>query len=836
MKKTMIYPARFEEKIGFDRIREMLAERCLSLAGRERVAAMAFSSDLAFLEQELERTGEMHSICLLEQAFPETGYTDTLPFLKQLQAHPMYCPRVEELVKLQSALATIRALLHFFEKTDEEAYPALKELCRPLTFFPAITQRLDALLDKTGAIRDNASATLAQIRRSLQKKEQQVGRLMAEILQQTQEQGFAESDAQVSVRDGRLLIPVPAAYKRQVLGYIYDQSATGKTIFIEPAPVVNLNNEIRELGFEEQREITKILQEFAAFLQPYVPDVMEQAQFLATIDFLRAKARLAVSMQAGKPVINKEPGIFLQRARHPLLEKALQREGKEIVPLTLKLDGVKRILLISGPNAGGKSVCLKTVGLLQYMFQCGLLIPASETSQLCLFEGIFLDIGDEQSLDNDLSTYSSHLLSMREILLHANDRSLVLIDEFGTGTEPTAGGAIAEALLEQWEEKGSFGVITTHYSNLKFYATTGKGVLNGAMQFDVQQMQPLFKLETGVPGNSFAFELARKMGLPAPIIQQAQDKAGAGFVETERYIRQIARSRRRWEEKVVHITQTGKKLDHITDKYQTELSEIRALRNQILKEARTEARQILQETNRKIELTIKEIRESQAEKEKTKAGRGTLQAYKEQMADDWQDEGDKKIAQKMEQLRKRQEAREKRKQKAAPSKAAKPRKPQELPAGPLQPGDLVRTKDGLITGEVMAIKDAKVRIAMGQMVTETDADRLERISAGEYKKVVRKGVVKTSFGQEALSKERLQFSPHLDVRGLRAGEALDKVARFLDDALVLGVNQVEILHGTGTGALRMEIRNYLQRAYGVASFEDEHVERGGPGITLVYLE
>lgn len=529
----MIYPVLFEQKIGFDRIRELLDERCLSRAGKDLVTAMEFCSDLSLLEEEMGRTSEMHSICLMEQHFPESGYTDTLPFLGQMQVHPLYCPNVEDLVRLQSATGIVRALLHFFEKTEEEAYPALKELCRPITFFPAVAQRLDALLDKTGAIRDNASANLAQIRKSLLKKEQQVGKLMEEILRQTQEQGFVEADAQVSMRDGRLLIPVPAAHKRQVPGYIYDQSATGKTIFIEPAPVVNLNNEIRELGFEEQREITKILQEFAAFLKPYVPDLLEQARFLATMDFLRAKARLAVSMQAGKPVINKEPGLFLQRARHPLLEKALQREGKEIVPLTLKLDGIKRILLISGPNAGGKSVCLKTVGLLQYMFQCGLLIPASETSELSVFNDIFLDIGDEQSLDNDLSTYSSHLLNMREMLVHANDRSLVLIDEFGTGTEPTAGGAIAEALLEQWEEKGSFGVITTHYSNLKFYATTSKRVLNGAMQFDVQQMQPLFKLETGVPGNSFAFELARKMGLPVHIIQNAQDKAGAGFVETE---------------------------------------------------------------------------------------------------------------------------------------------------------------------------------------------------------------------------------------------------------------------------------------------------------------
>ena len=829
----MIYPAQFEEKIGFDRIRGMLAGKCMSRAGQELVETMEFCTNAVLLEQELERTAEMRDICLFEQHFPESGYADTEPFLRQMEAHPSYCPTISELVKLQLATGTVRALLHFFEKTKDHAYPALKAVCRPVAFFPVVVQRLDGLLDKTGEIRDNASPALAELRKSLRRKEQQVGKRIQDILKQTREQGFAEPDAQVSVRDGRMLIPVPAAHKRKIHGYIYDESATGKTVFIEPAEVVNLNNEIRELGFAEQREITKILREFADFLRPYVPELIEQAQFLATIDFLRAKARLALSMQAGKPIINPDPGISLQKARHPLLEKALEREGKSIVPLTLTLNGTKRILLISGPNAGGKSVCLKTAGLLQYMFQCGMLVPALETSELYVFESLFLDIGDEQSLDNDLSTYSSHLLSMKEILNRADDRSLILIDEFGTGTEPAAGGAIAETLLEQWEQRGCFGLITTHYTNLKFFATSSKGVLNGAMQFDVQNMQPLFKLETGVPGNSFAFELARNMGLPEGLIQKAQEKAGSGFVETERYLRNIARSRKRWEEKVAHITQTGKTLDNITDRYETELTEIRSLRKKMLEEARKDALRIVETANRTVEQTIKEIKEAQAEKEKTKASRDALQEHKELLSREIADAEDLKMAQKMEQLRKRKEEREKKKQKAAP---VQQKKLQGNNQGPLQVGDKVKTKDGLITGEILRLTATKAYVGMGQIVTQTGISGLERITANEYKAGLKARQQVQPASQNSFSADRLHFSPHLDVRGMRAGEALEEVVRFLDDALVVGVNQVEILHGTGTGALRMEIRNYLKVAPGVISFEDEHVERGGAGITLVYLE
>ncbi|MDD4064527.1 MAG: Smr/MutS family protein [Bacteroidales bacterium] len=833
----MIYPAGFEQKIGFDRIREMLAHLCMSTSGRDLADQIHFLTDPSVLVPELDRTAEMREICLFEQKFPESGYEDTLSFLRQMEVQPSFYPDVPSMVRLQTALTTVRSVLHFFAETKEGAYPELKALCAPVSFFPAILQRLDKLLDRYGNIRDNASAQLAEIRSSLKSKEQQVQRKIHAILKQAQEQGVTDPEASVSVREGRMLIPVPAANKKKIEGYICDESASGKTVFIEPAEVVNLNNQIRELGFAEQREILVILRDFAGFLQPYIPDLIIQAELLAKVDFLRAKARAALRMEAGKPVVAQETGLFLLKARHPLLEPALKKEGKSIVPLTLKIDTAKRILLISGPNAGGKSVCLKTVGLLQYMFQCGLLIPASETSEFSIFESLFLDIGDEQSLENDLSTYSSHLLNMREILNHADDRSLILIDEFGAGTEPAAGGAIAEALLEQWEQRGAYGVITTHYTNLKFFATTSKGVLNGAMQFDVQHIRPLFKLETGVPGNSFAFELARKMGLPQELIRKAQEKAGAGFVETERYIRNIARNRRKWEEKVARIKQTDKTLENITDKYQAELTEIRSLRKKMLEQARADALKIVDSANKKVENTIKEIRESQAEKEKTKLAREDLHHFKESLTKDNADPQEDKITRKMEQLRKRKEASEKRKKiKKETSQGIKKDTPQGDLQKPPGPGDKVKTADGAIVGEILRIKGKKAGVGTGQIITWVDLTGLQKISQNEYRTYNKTVRSSREAIPDSVASRRLSFSSRLDVRGMRSDEALQEVSRFLDDAFMTGAVRLEILHGTGTGVLKTEIRKFLKNVPGVVSFQDEHIERGGAGITIVLLE
>lgn len=835
----MIYPQTFEQKVGFDKVRALLLRNCMSDAGKALVDEISFLTDFTLVETALAQTQEMRTVCLMENSFPEGGYEDMLPFLKQLETIPTYYPDVQTLRKLQIQQETLRSLVRFFEKTKEGTYPRLKEICAPVILYPAISQRLDSLLDKFGQIRDNASAELAQIRSTKRQKEQAVSRKIQSILHSAQEQGLASEDATVSVRDGRMVIPVAAANKKKIPGLVYDESSSGRTSFIEPLEVMAINNQIRELDFAEQREIIRILIAFADFLRPYIPDLTAQAYFMAHVDFLHAKARMAIQMEAEMPVLSQDGGLFLQRARHPILEDTLKKEGKTIVPLTMRLDTNKRILLISGPNAGGKSVCLKTVGLLQYMLQCGLLVSTSPTSEFCLFDSLFIDIGDEQSIENDLSTYSSHLLNMRHIMENATERSLLLIDEFGSGTEPAAGGAIAEALLEQWELRGCYGVITTHYTNLKLYATASSGVLNGAMQFDVQQIQPLFKLETGVPGNSFAFELARKTGLSQDLIARAQEKAGTGFVEMERQIKSIARNRRRWEEKVAKIRQTDKTLETITDKYQSELAEIQDMRKKMLAQAKAQALQIVDEANKRVENVIKEIRESQAEKEKTRLARESIKEFKETLQEEHSKEEDIKIERKMEQLRRRKEKNEERKQQRAARQgvAAPVKNTQVEEERPLEVGDKVRTKDGGIVGEILRLGGKKHSVGFGQIITQITPDNLERISANEYRSITRSTPRAASAADKfELSERKLNFRPVLDVRGQRLDEALDTVSHFIDDALMVGVNEVRILHGTGTGVLRTEIRKFLRTVGGISSFEDEHVERGGAGITVIYFD
>jgi Mismatch repair ATPase (MutS family) len=830
----MIYPSNFEQKIGFDRIRAMLEARCVSRAAKEKVINISFITDYYDLSRQLALCDEMRTICLMEQGFPDEGFVDTLGFLKQLE-NPLYYVDTPSLVLLQAAQNTLKSIVRFFDKSKEEAYPALKSLTQPIQLYPEIGRRLDSLLDKFGEIRDNASPELQNIRRSIREKEQLMSRRIQSILRSVQAEGLAEEDASVSIRDGRMVIPVPSAHKRKVQGFVYDESASGKTSFIEPLEIVELNNQVRELHFAEQREIIKILVAFSDFLRPYISELLAAADYLAEIDFLRAKAFVAVGMEAGRPILSPDQSLYLQKARHPLLQAVLRKEGKEIVPLSLKLSPEKHLLLISGPNAGGKSICLKTVGLLQYMLQCGLLIPASENSEMGIFESLFIDIGDEQSLDNDLSTYSSHLLNMRKALAAAGPSTLLLIDEFGSGTEPTAGGAIAEALLEQFEEKRCFGVITTHYTNLKFFATGSRGVFNGAMQFDVQNIQPLFRLETGVPGNSFAFELARKMGLPQELLKRAEERAGSGFVDLEKNLKGIARNRRNWEEKLAHIKQTDKTLEKITDKYQTELSEISKLRKSMIQEAKEEAQRLLAEANRHIETAIREIKESQADKERTKAARKKLDAFKSQMENLADNTTDQQIEQKMALVAQRQERRKARQTKRNQTPSSAQEAPPVVVEKPLAPGDKVRMKGGDLAGEVLRIDGKKASVAFGQMATTLDLKKLERLSQNEFRSLqqIKPQAPAQNFG---LSERRLQFKPAIDIRGARLDEALDTVNHFIDDAIMLDVNEVSILHGKGNGVLREEIRKFLKTIGGISSIQDAPLSQGGTGITLVRFD
>lgn len=828
---------KIEQKLGFEKIREQLMLRCSTNYAKERVKNEKVSHNVQTITKRLVLTDEMRLICMFESGFPQNGFIDSIEFLKPLEIEYSSIT-LENMNKLYTFVENLRGVLQFFRGTKEGAYLALKAMAEPIMFFPEVSRRIESIIDRFGEVRDNASAELFNIRRQLREKEGAISRKIQSILRKAQEEGLADEEASVSVRDGKLLIPVSAVNKRKLPGFVYDESATGKTVFIEPMEVVELNNQVKELMFAQQREILRILREFTDFLRPYLPELIEGARFIGEIDFIRAKALVAMQMEAGKPIISQDDTLKIVKGRHPILEAALKKEKKQIVPLTLTLTPDKHILVISGPNAGGKSVCLKTVGMLQYMFQWGLLVPASEVSEFRIFDDIFIDIGDEQSLENDLSTYSSHLTNMKEVLLKANDNSLVLIDEFGTGTEPTAGGAIALAILENIELKGVFGVITTHYTNLKFYAEKVNGAINGAMLFDVANIQPLYKLEVGLPGNSFAFELARKIGLPEHIIRVAEENAGTGYVDLEKQLRKISRNRRALDEKLARIKNTDKTLENITEKYEKELADIQSVKKQILQEAKKEAQAIIEQANRKVEATIKEIKEAQAEKEKTKAARKELEEFNRDLSKENVTESDLKIEAKMNKLLERKKRKEERLAMGAGKGVAKvePAVQQVIAKKEIKAGDKVRIKGGDLIGEVMQVGGTWVNVAVGSIISKVQKENIEHISNNEYNNAVKSMPKQMSAHSEGLAERRLNFKPNIDIRGERLMEALDIVSRFIDDALMVGIGEVKILHGKGNGILKEEIRKYLKTVPGVVSCKDEDVQFGGSGITVVKLD
>ena len=716
-----------EAKIGFDKIRRIISDRCLTDYAVERVAGEEFSNDAAVIGRRLRLTDEMRLVMMFEENFPTTGYIDT-PFLDSL-AKPGSCIDVLSLGKLKTATDTIRRILHFFGSVKDGVYPELKRLAGPVRTFPEIQRRIESILDKYGDIKDSASDRLMEIRGSIHSKEAAISKRAGAILRQAQEAGISDSDASVNIRDGKFLIPVSSSAKRKLPGFVYDESASGKTTFIEPAEIIELENEISALHFEESREIQKILYDFTEFLRPYIPELLKGAEFLGETDFLMAKAQTALDFIAGMPVISADGSLNLRKARHPLLEKALKAEGREMIPLTITLTPGKRILLISGPNAGGKSVCLKTTGLLQYMFQWGMLVPTSETSELPIFDRISVSIGDNQNIENDLSTYSSFLADMRDMLAAADDRTLVLIDEFGSGTEPAAGGAIAEAILAEMDKRGVYGVITTHYTNLKLYASSqGEHVTNGAMLYDSSRIEPMFKLEIGLPGNSFAFELARKMKLPEPIVKDAENRAGDEFVGMERNLRKIARNRRALDEKLQKVKHSDKALTELTERYEKELEDIRRLRESILADARREAEEIVRGAGSRVERTIREIREAQAEKEQTRAARQELQNFLgglEQKKLGEQKKREEYIDRKLSQLQKRKKKKE---------EAAQKEQKQE----PLKVGEKVRIKDNGLVGEVSKISSRSVTLIIGNVTSTMSPDKVERISSNEFREATRR--------------------------------------------------------------------------------------------------
>ena len=813
-----------EAKLGFDKIRKIISDRCLTDYAVERVAAEEFSTDASAISRRLKLTDEMRLIMMFEENFPTSGYIDAGSFLSSLEK-PGSCIDVLSLGKLKTATDTIRRILHFFSNIKDGVYPELKRMASPIRNFPEIQRRIEGILDKYGDIRDSASDRLLEIRGSIRSKEAALSKRAAAILKQAQDAGIADGDASVNVRDGKFLIPVSSSSKRKLPGFVYDESASGKTTFIEPAEKrVEMDSDISALRFEETREIQKILGDFTEFLRPYIPELLKGAAFLGETDFLMAKAQTALDFIAGMPVISSDGSLSLRKARHPLLEKALKAEGRDMVPLTVTLTTSKRLLLISGPNAGGTSVCLKTTGLLQYMFQWGMLIPTSETSELPIFDRIAVSIGDNQNIENDLSTYSSFLADMRDMLADADDRTLVLIDEFGSGTEPAAGGAIAEAILSEMDRRGVYGVITTHYTNLKLYASSqGVHVTNGAMLYDASRIEPLFKLEIGLPGNSFAFELARKMKLPEPIVKDAENRAGDEFVGMERNLRKIARNRRALDEKLQKVKHSDRTLTELTEKYEKELEDIRRLRESIIAEARREAEEIVRKAGSQVERTIREIREAQAEKEQTKAARQELQNFlggleQKKLGD--QKNKEEYLDRKLSQLQKR-----KKKKEAAPEKEQK----QE----PLKVGEKVRIKDGGLVGEVSKISSRAVTLIIGNITSTMSPDKVERISSNEFREASRKAfAAPMQKVDSSITERKLNFSPELDIRGERLADALNIVTRYIDDAIMLNVGMVRIIHGKGTGVLREEIQKYLRTMPGL-SVSDEDVRNGGTGVTIV---
>lgn len=841
---------RIEAILGFDRVRKIISDRCSTEYATARTAEENFSTDAREIRQRLLLTDEMRMIVMFEESFPSNGYIDCVRFLEILSNEGSNID-LASLGKLKTMLETLRRITLFFSNIKDGIYPNLKKMVSSIVLFPEVQQRIDTILDKFGNVKDTASDELYDIRRKLKDKEGAISKRIGILLKKAQADGIVDQDASVVVRDGKMLIPVSTSNKRKIQGFVYDESSSGKTTFIEPAEIVEITNEISELHFAETREIARILYEFSDWLRPYVPDLLDGAKCIGEMDFLIAKAQTALDFVAGMPIISETEEMDLRKARHPLLERSLKRDGKEIVPLTVTLTPQKHILLISGPNAGGKSVCLKTVGLLQYMFQWGMLIPTSETSEMMVFDRIMADIGDGQSIDNDLSTYSSFLESMKDMLKEADSHTLVLIDEFGSGTEPAAGGAIAEAILNEFDKRGVYGVITTHYTNLKLYASgADTGVINGAMQFDAKNIAPLFKLEMGLPGNSFAFELARKMGLPEEIIKDAENRAGEEFVGIERNLRKIARNRRVLDEKIQKIRNTDKTLESITDKYQKELEDIRKKRQEIIDEAKREAEDIVKGANRQVEHTIRTIKEKQAEKSQTRKARADLQDFVNALAakkEQDQQDRDSYLEDKLRKVNERQQrqlARKNRRattedQKRMNEEAEKSKMISSFRSGPLQVGEKVRIKANGMVGEVSIVSDKAVTVIIGNIKSKMPLDKVERITSNEYKSAVKaapKPVTQTTSMDSSISERKLNFKMELDVRGQRVNEALDNVMHYIDDAIMLNVSSVRIIHGKGTGALRDEIQRFLRATPGVVSAKDESVQLGGSGVTVVTFD
>ena len=842
----MIYPSNFENKIQFSEIRSLLKGYCLSQLGKDKVDAMGFTDNAERINTALKQTREFRRMQEETDDFPLQFFFDMRESIKRIRIEGTHLEE-NEIFDLRRSLETVAGIVRFLNRSDDGNfdYPTLHDLTEGVLTFPDLIRRIDQILDKYGKIKDTASPRLAEIRSQLRKAEGSVSRTLYSILHAAQSEGLVDKDVTPTLRDGRLVVPIAPAMKRRIRGIVHDESSTGKTVFVEPTEVVEANNRIRELEADEGREIIVILTEFTKLVRPHVDDIVNAYRMLAEVDFIRARAEFAQLTGGIEPEVSAKPVVDWITAKHPLLWLALKKQEKPIVPLDIMLTRDRHILIISGPNAGGKSVCLKTVGLLQYMLQCGLSIPVSERSKVGIFSDIMIDIGDEQSIENDLSTYSSHLLNMKNMMRQSGEHTLLLIDEFGTGTEPQIGGAMAEAVLNQFAKKHAWGVITTHYQNLKHYADSHDGIANGAMLYDRHEMRPLFQLAIGQPGSSFAIEIARKTGIPDEVIREASDIVGSDYIQSDKYLQDIVRDKRYWENKRQNVHQREKDLEKTIAKYEDEIRELDRKRKEILRQAKEQAQELLKESNRNIENTIREIRECQAEKEETKRLREELKAFKEDVNEIDTKSADDLIEKKMRQIMERKERREKRK-KEKKENAANPTTstPQLLntstsqhlnsstPQHPFKAGDTVRMRGLTTVGRVESVEGKEATVVFGDVRTKVKTSRLEHTTKTP------ESTLPPTFGisretRQTIDSHKLNFHQDLDVRGMRGDEALNAVQHFIDDAILVGMSRVRILHGKGNGILRQLIRQYLQSVPNVTQCKDEHVQFGGAGITVV---
>ncbi len=824
----MIYPANFEQKIGFDEIRSMLKKRCSTALAREKVDAMDFTSDRDAVECRLARVVDLVGIVAHDDSFPEMRYRDTRPHLAKVRLQGSWMDEAG-LFDLRCSLEASNAMAAYFAKEEKsEAYPALALLAEGVPAYPEIVRAINRIIDGKGSIKDSASPELARIRSEISASVASISRTLNALLRRAKTEGLIDGDVTPALRDGRLVIPVAPGLKKRIQGIVHDESASGKTVYIEPVEVVNANNRIRELEADERREIVRILTAFADSIRPDLAGLLAVNDYLAEMDFIAAKASFSRETGAVKPSIETTCGIDWSMAVHPLLMLSLRGQGKQVVPLDLQLDASRRILVISGPNAGGKSVCLKTVGLLQYMLQCGMPVTMSESSHAGLFESIFIDIGDEQSIENNLSTYSSHLMNMKNMIKSCGKRSLLLIDEFGAGTEPQIGGAIAEAVLKRFNEAGAFGVITTHYHNLKRFADENEGIVNGAMLYDRNLLEPLFQLRIGNPGSSFAIEIARKTGLPAEVIDEAVKIAGNDYVNAEKYVQDIIRDKRYWENKRHNIRQREKQIEETIARYEKLIEELRNDRREIMAKAREQAAEIIKKSNATVENTIRVIKETQAEREATRKARAEIDELRLKVAGlEAGDEHDKALSRKIEKVRRRQQNR-------GNAKSAVVRQKPEA-VKPLTEGDTVKIKGQTTVGRITQLRGATAIVQFGMVEVNVKLENLQRAAAATGS-TNRPATFISQHTQDEIYDKRLKFKQEIDVRGMRGNEAVQAVTHFIDDALQVGASRVRILHGTGNGILRTLVRSYLATVPGVRSCNDEHVEMGGAGITVVDLD